>query len=130
MVYSQDIHDIQYGEHPVINKEFYIFIKVYSIFIYQTTFISLYNILRFIYFILCRIGTYLFISWDWSMDKLGKKKIILDRYGKKPYLIRYYLLFKERQKFPINIFIHKIIKSCFGIYSYTYYLYYFWCFFS
>ena len=111
MVSSQDVNHFQYGEHPVINKEFYIFIKVYSIFIYQTLFISAYNLLRFIYFIICRIGTYLFILWDWSMDKLGKKKIILDRDGKNPYLIRYYILFKERQKFPINIFIHKILKS-------------------
>ena len=111
MVTSKDIYQMQYAEHSDVNKEFYAFVKVYSIFMYQTILIIVCNLFKFIYFILCRIGTYLFISWDWSMDKLGKKRIILDRAGKDPYLIRYYLLFKERRNFPINIFIHKIIKS-------------------
>ena len=111
MVTSQDIYEIQYSEHSDVNKEFYAFIKVYTIFIYQSICITVSNLFTISYLILCRFGTCLFISWDWSMDKLGKKRIILDRAGKKPYLIRYYLLFKERQNFPINIFIHKIIQS-------------------
>ena len=45
------------------------------------------------------------------MDKLGRKRIIMDRANKEPYLIRYYLLFIERKNFPFNIFIHHILKD-------------------
>ena len=52
----------------------------------------------------------------------SRKKIILDRgpswpdYNKaKPFMIRYYLLFRKRPKwFPFNIFLHKILKSDLG----------------
>lgn len=110
MVSSNDICEMEYRNHD-LSKEIYIFTKVYLIFGYQTIVVSLIRLFKLIYFILCYIGKYMFIAWDWSMEKLGKKKIILDRYGKEPYLVRYYLLFKERQNFPFNIFIHHIIKS-------------------
>jgi len=57
------------------------------------------------------IGKGLFKIWDFSMDKLGRKRIIMDRANKEPYLIRYYLLFIERKNFPFNIFIHHILKD-------------------
>lgn len=57
------------------------------------------------------IGKGLFKIWDFSMDKLGRKRIIMDRDNKEPYLIRYYLLFIERKDFPFNIFIHHILKD-------------------
>jgi hypothetical protein len=57
-------------------------------------------------------GQRLFVAWDWSMDKLGRKRIILDRENKEPYLVRYYLLFRHRDEcIPFNIFIHKFIKG-------------------
>ena len=41
-----------------------------------------------------------------------RKRIILDRVGQKPYLIRYYLLFTDRPKwFPFNIFLHKFLQG-------------------
>ena len=51
---------------------------------------------------------------EWSDNTLPEspmKRIILDRQGQDPYLLRHYLLFKNRKSFPFNIFIHKIMKS-------------------
>ena len=45
------------------------------------------------------------------MDKLGRKRIVMDRVNDKPYLVRYYLFLKDRQNFPFNIFLHKFLKS-------------------
>lgn len=45
------------------------------------------------------------------MDKLGRRRVITDREGKVPYLIRYYLFLKERKHFPFNITLHKVLVS-------------------
>jgi hypothetical protein len=45
------------------------------------------------------------------LDKLGRKRIIYDRVHSEPYLERYYLFLKERDKFPFNIFLHKFLKG-------------------
>ena len=42
---------------------------------------------------------------------LGRYRIIYDRHDKKPYLERYYLLFRDRNVAPFNIFLHKFLKS-------------------
>ena len=42
---------------------------------------------------------------------LGRYRLIMDRTDKKPYLIRYYIFLKERDKFPFNIFVHKFLSS-------------------
>lgn len=41
----------------------------------------------------------------------NRKRIITDRSGKIPYLVRYYLFLKERKNFPFNITLHKILVS-------------------
>jgi hypothetical protein len=41
----------------------------------------------------------------------SRKRIILDRYNKNNYLIRYYLFLKDRKSFPFNITLHKILMS-------------------
>ena len=56
------------------------------------------------------------------LDKLGKKKLLLDRGSShsdykdaKPWLNRYYLLFKNRPKwFPFNILIHEMLDNDHG----------------
>jgi hypothetical protein len=45
------------------------------------------------------------------LDKLGRKRVILDRESNEPYLERYYLFLKDRKLFPFNIFLHKFLKS-------------------
>lgn len=45
------------------------------------------------------------------MVKLNRYRLITDRQTNEPYLHRYYLLFKDRQWFPFNITLHKIVKS-------------------
>jgi len=45
------------------------------------------------------------------LDRLGRKRIILDRESDEPYLTRYYLFLKDRKWFPFNIFIHNFHKS-------------------
>lgn len=49
-----------------------------------------------------------FLNW---LDKLGRKRIVMDRINNEPYLERYYLFLKDRKRFPFNIFLHKFLKS-------------------
>lgn len=59
-----------------------------------------------------KFSNYLFEVWDSKMEELGRKMIIPDREGRNPYLIRYYMLYIDRDDnggFPFNIFIHKFI---------------------
>ncbi len=45
------------------------------------------------------------------LDRLGRKRIVMDRVENEPYLERYYLFLKDRKRFPFNIFLHKFLKS-------------------
>lgn len=45
------------------------------------------------------------------LEKIGRKRIINDRLNNEPYLERYYLFLKERDRFPFNIFLHKFLKG-------------------
>lgn len=45
------------------------------------------------------------------LERLGRKRIIMDRVNNEPYLERYYLFLKERTWFPFNIFLHKFLKG-------------------
>ena len=45
------------------------------------------------------------------LEKLGRKRIVMDRVSDEPYLERYYLFLKEREQFPFNVFLHKFLKS-------------------
>ena len=45
------------------------------------------------------------------LDRLGRKRIVMDRVENEPYLERYYLFLRERNRFPFNIFLHKFLKS-------------------
>ena len=49
-----------------------------------------------------------FLNW---LDRLGRKRIIMDRECSEPYLERYYVFLKDRKWFPFNVFIHKFLKS-------------------
>jgi hypothetical protein len=44
-------------------------------------------------------------------DRLGRRRIVMDRVDNEPYLERYYVFLKDRRNFPFNIFIHKFLKS-------------------
>ena len=46
-----------------------------------------------------------------TLDRLGRKRVVMDRQNDEPYLERYYLFLKDRKNFPFNIFIHKFLKS-------------------
>ena len=45
------------------------------------------------------------------LERLGRKRVINDRINNEPYLERYYLFLKERNRFPFNIFLHKFLKG-------------------
>ena len=45
------------------------------------------------------------------LDRLGRKRIVMDRVENEPYLERYYLFLRERERFPFNVFLHKFLKS-------------------
>ncbi len=45
------------------------------------------------------------------LEKLNRKRIVMDRVNDEPYLERYYLFLKDRDRFPFNIFLHKFLKS-------------------
>jgi hypothetical protein len=59
------------------------------------------------------------ITWwsshmKWFLDFLerrGRKRIVLDRQSNEPYLERYYVFLRDRERFPFNIFLHKFLKS-------------------
>ena len=45
------------------------------------------------------------------LDRLGRKRIVMDRVQNEPYLERYYLFLRERERFPFNVFLHNFLKS-------------------
>ena len=45
------------------------------------------------------------------LERLGRKRIVMDRLENEPYLERYYLFLRDRKRFPFNIFLHKFLKS-------------------
>ena len=47
----------------------------------------------------------------WVMNYFGRYRIILDKGSGKPYLERFYIFLKDREKFPFNIFLHRFIRS-------------------
>jgi len=53
----------------------------------------------------------MFKSFLKLLEKLDRKRVITDRSGKIPYLIRYYLFLKDRNHFPINVTLHKVLVS-------------------
>lgn len=45
------------------------------------------------------------------LERNGRKRVILDRESKSPYLTRYYLFLKDRKNFPFNVFLHNFHRS-------------------
>ena len=45
------------------------------------------------------------------LERLNRRRIVMDRVNDEPYLERYYLFLKDRQRFPFNVFLHKFLKS-------------------
>lgn len=45
------------------------------------------------------------------LERNDRRRIVMDRVNNDPYLERYYLFLKDRQRFPFNIFLHKFLKS-------------------
>ncbi len=45
------------------------------------------------------------------MQRLGRHRVIMDRQDDEPYLERYYLFLKDRQRFPFNVFLHRFLKG-------------------
>ena len=45
------------------------------------------------------------------LEKHDRKRIIMDRQCNEPLLTRYYLLLKDRKRFPFNAFLHKFHKG-------------------
>lgn len=49
-----------------------------------------------------------FLNW---LERIGRRRVVMDRQSNEPYLERYYLFLKDRQKFPFNIFLHHFLKG-------------------
>jgi hypothetical protein len=45
------------------------------------------------------------------LERMGRKRIVMDRQSDEPYLERYYVFLKDRKLFPFNVFLHKFLKS-------------------
>lgn len=45
------------------------------------------------------------------LERLDRKRVIMDRQCNEPLLTRYYLFLKDRKTFPFNIFLHKFHKG-------------------
>lgn len=50
------------------------------------------------------------LSLDW-LERLDRKRVIMDRQCNEPLLTRYYLFLKDRKRFPFNVFLHKFHKG-------------------
>ena len=48
------------------------------------------------------------LNW---LEKIGRKRVIMDRVNDEPYLERYYIFLKDRTWFPFNIFLHRFLKG-------------------
>ncbi len=46
-----------------------------------------------------------------TLERLGRKRIVLDRQSNEPYLERYYIFLRDRKWFPCNVFLHRFLKS-------------------
>ena len=44
-------------------------------------------------------------------ERLGRRRVIMDRVNDEPYLERYYVFLKDRTWFPFNVFVHRFLKS-------------------
>ena len=44
-------------------------------------------------------------------ERWGRYRVIMDRVENEPYLERYYVFLKDRERFPFNVFVHKFLKS-------------------
>jgi hypothetical protein len=44
-------------------------------------------------------------------ERWNRHRVIMDRVNGEPYLERYYVFLKDRNRFPFNIFVHKFLKS-------------------
>lgn len=53
----------------------------------------------------------MFASFLNFLEDRGRKRVIMDRESQHPYLERYYLFLKDRDKFPFNVFLHKFLRS-------------------
>ena len=52
------------------------------------------------------------MKWFFTLlERLGRKRIVMDRQSDEPYLERYYLFLKDRDNFPFNVFLHKFLKG-------------------
>lgn len=49
-----------------------------------------------------------FLNW---LERHDRKRVVMDRVENQPYLERYYLFLKDRDRFPFNVFLHKFLKS-------------------
>ena len=45
------------------------------------------------------------------LEKLDRKRIVMDRVEDQPYLERYYMFLKDRKHFPFNVFLHHFLRS-------------------
>jgi hypothetical protein len=45
------------------------------------------------------------------LKRWDRHRVIMDRVNGEPYLERYYVFLKDRERFPFNIFVHKFLKS-------------------
>ncbi len=58
------------------------------------------------------VANTIFVVWDNTMTLTNKKRMIKDPTTNDDYLLRYYILFKDRPEwFPVNLFVHKFISS-------------------
>lgn len=45
------------------------------------------------------------------LERMGRKRIVMDRVEDRPYLERYYVFLKDRDNFPFNVFLHRFLCS-------------------
>jgi len=83
----------------------------WSVFIISIGMMGLKLCIDFLYIKSLYLNTIILEHSEKQFTESPMKRIIMDRADKEPYLLRYYLFLNNRQRFPFNVFIHKIMKS-------------------
>tara|TARA_Y100000768_G_scaffold387958_2_gene381184 strand:- start:131 stop:817 length:687 start_codon:yes stop_codon:yes gene_type:complete len=87
------------------------FIIWWTITIISCCFLAIKCFVEYIYINILKVCAIILELCDNTFPENPMKRTIMDRRNQEPYIMRYYLVFKNRNLFPFNVFIHKILKS-------------------
>ena len=102
---NKECNIVLYGKYSIQ------FIIWWTITIISCCFLAIKCFVEYIYINILKVCAIILELCDNTFPENPMKRTIMDRRNQEPYIMRYYLVFKNRNLFPFNVFIHKILKS-------------------